>query len=320
MNSPVHLSHAKNQEELDDEVRRAMARKSRRSFLIGGAAALAAVAAYEWLDHAPQVDQLQKPLRMAEDANAAINKTLFQESVLAPTYPRSRATMLRVNGDVGLNDLALDSWRLQVVGLDRPERYPQFTEDLNMWNYRSMDESASAADDPAADSSQSADVKGESAAQKAAPPSTGMRKTPGILLTMTDIYRLPRLEMVTQFKCIEGWSQICQWEGARFREFLKAYPPKLNADGSLPKYAAMVTPGGDFFSGYDMASLMHPQTLLCYSMGGVPLSAGHGAPLRLAMPLKYGYKQIKQIARITYTNEKPPDYWATQGYDWYGGL
>jgi DMSO/TMAO reductase YedYZ molybdopterin-dependent catalytic subunit len=80
------------------------------------------------------------------------------------------------------------------------------------------------------------------------------------------------------------------------------------------------TPEGDFFSGYDMASLMHPQTLLCYSMGGVPLNPGHGAPLRLAMPLKYGYKQIKQIAKITYTNQKPPDYWATQGYDWYGGL
>jgi len=315
MNSPLHLSHAKTQEELDEEVRRLMARKSRRSFLIGGAAALAAVGAYEWLDHAPQVGQLQKPLRMAENANAAISRAIFQESILAPTYPKSQATPLRLNGDIGLDDLVLDSWRLQVVGLDRPERYPQFTPDVDLWNYRSANDPT-----PASDPSQGADVKGESAAQKAVPSSAGITKTPGILLTMADIHKLPRMEMVTQFKCIEGWSQICQWEGARFSDFLKNYPPKLNADGSLPKYAAMETPDGDFFSGYDMASLMHPQTLLCYSMGGVPLSPGHGAPLRLAMPLKYGYKQIKQIAKITYTNQKPPDYWATQGYDWYGGL
>jgi DMSO/TMAO reductase YedYZ molybdopterin-dependent catalytic subunit len=185
---------------------------------------------------------------------------------------------------------------------------------VDMWNYRSTD------DDAASVTIEGPNVKIESPAQQAAPTSTGMTKTPGILLTLADIKKLPRREMITQFKCIEGWSQICQWEGARFSDFLKAYPPKRNPDGSLPKYAAMETTEGDFFSGYDMISLMHPQTLLCYAMAGVPLGMAHGAPLRLAMPLKYGYKQIKQIAKITYTNEKPPDYWATQGYDWYGGL
>jgi DMSO/TMAO reductase YedYZ molybdopterin-dependent catalytic subunit len=315
MNSPIQPSHSKTREELDEEVRHLMARKSRRSFLIGGAAALAALGAYKWLDHAPQVEQLQKPLRMAENANAAISKGLFRENILAPSYPINRATLLRVNGDIGLNDLVLDSWRLQVVGLDRPEHYSQFTPNVDLWNYRSTDDPA-----PNPDASQGADVKGESAAQKAAPTTTGLTKTPGILLTIADIHKLPRVEMVTQFKCIEGWSQICQWEGARFSDFIKVYPPRLSADGSPPKYAAMETPEGDFFSGYDMASLLHPQTLLCYSMGGKPLSPGHGAPLRIAMPLKYGYKQIKQIAKITYTNQKPADYWANLGYDWYGGI
>lgn len=315
MNPIIHLLRDKTQEELDEEVRRAMARKTRRSFLIGGATALAAFGAYEWLDQAPQVGQLQKPLRMAENANAAINRALFHESVLAPTYSRSQATELRLNGDIGLEDLVLDSWRLQVVGLDRPERYSQFTSDVDLWNYRSTDDSASDTD-----TSQGDDVKGETPAQQSVPASTGITKTPGILLTIADLRKLPPVEMVTQFKCIEGWSQIVQWKGARFSDFIKAYPPKLNADGSPPKYVAMETPGGDFFSGYDMASLMHPQTLLCYEMGWKPLSPGQGAPLRLAMPLKYGYKQIKQIAKITYTNQKPPDYWAELGYDWYGGL
>ncbi len=316
MNSTTDPRHIKTKEELDEEVRRAMTRKSRRAFLIGGVAAVAAVGAYEWLDRATLVNELQWPLRNAENFNAEINRELFRERVLAPTYPKSRATLLRVNGDVGLDDLVLDSWRLQVVGLDRPERYLQFTQDVDLWNYRTNDN----ADTSSTDTSQGPSVKVESTAQRIAPASTGMTTTPGILLTMADIYELPRTEMVTQFKCIEGWSQVCQWEGARFSDFIKAYPPKLNTDGSLPKYAAMETSEGDFFSGYDMASLMHPQTLLCYSMGGRPLSAGHGAPLRLAMPLKYGYKQIKQIAKITYTSQRPPDYWANLGYDWYGGL
>lgn len=316
MSSPIPPQRDKTQEELDEEVRRAMARKSRRSFLIGGAAALAAVGAYEWLDHAPLRNQLQAPLRYAENWNAEINKAVFHERALAPTYPHRMATPLRLNGDIGLDDLVLDSWRLQVVGLDRPERYPQFTQDVDLWNYQTTDDP----DVSTADASEGPSVKIESTVQKAVPSSAGMAKTPGILLTMMDLYKLSRTEMVTQFKCIEGWSQICQWEGARFSDFLQAYPPKRNSDGSLPKYAAMETPEGDFFSGYDMASLMHPQTLLCYAMGGVLLSPGHGAPLRLAMPLKYGYKQIKQIAKITYTNQKPPDYWANLGYDWYGGL
>ena len=55
-------------------------------------------------------------------------------------------------------------------------------------------------------------------------------------------------------------------------------------------------------------------------MGGPASYLGHGAPLRLAMPIKYGYKQIKQIGLIRYTNTRPDDYWANLGYDWYAGL
>jgi len=317
MTTPDQASRNETQKELDDEVRHRMARKSRRSFLIGGAAALAVWGGYEWLAHAPQMGELKSPLRFAEHWNADVSRALFRDAVLAPTYPRSAATPLRLNGDIGLEDVAPDRWRLQVVGLDRPDRYPQFTPDVDLWDYQSADQSSNLLQGLA---SAGENVKGPSPAQQAAPSSTGMTKTPGILLTMADIRKLPRFQQVTQFKCIEGWSQICSWEGARFRDFMKAYPPKLNSGGSLPKYVAMETPDGEYFTGYNMASMVNPQTLLCYEMGGVPLSPGHGAPLRLAMPLKYGYKQIKQIAKITYTNQKPQDYWAQNGYDWYGGL
>ncbi len=64
----------------------------------------------------------------------------------------------------------------------------------------------------------------------------------------------------------------------------------------------METPDGDYFTGYDLRALLHPQALLVTEMMGAPLTQFHGAPLRLHMPTKYGYKQIKRIGLIAYTN------------------
>jgi DMSO/TMAO reductase YedYZ molybdopterin-dependent catalytic subunit len=69
-----------------------------------------------------------------------------------------------------------------------------------------------------------------------------------------------------------------------------------------------------------MKSAMHPQTLLAFEHNGQPLTAEHGAPLRLVIPVKYGIKNIKRIGSIRYTNRKADDYWAEQGYDWFAGL
>jgi len=55
-------------------------------------------------------------------------------------------------------------------------------------------------------------------------------------------------------------------------------------------------------------------------MNGAPLTAEHGAPLRLAIPVKYGIKNIKRIGKITYATARPRDYWAEDGYDWYAGF
>jgi DMSO/TMAO reductase YedYZ molybdopterin-dependent catalytic subunit len=102
-------------------------------------------------------------------------------------------------------------------------------------------------------------------------------------------------------------------------DFLEAYPPE-NMDGHEPKFVYMETPDGDYYTGYDLHALRHPQALLVTEMMGEPLTQFHTAPLRLHMPTKYGYKQIKRIGLIAYTNEKPDDYWTKLGYDWYGGL
>jgi DMSO/TMAO reductase YedYZ molybdopterin-dependent catalytic subunit len=91
-------------------------------------------------------------------------------------------------------------------------------------------------------------------------------------------------------------------------------------DGSLPRYVYMETPNGDYYVGYDMAVCRHPQSPLVAEMAGKPLTQPHGAPLRLHAPTKYGYKQIKRIGLIVYTDLKPDDYWTKLGYDWYAGL
>jgi hypothetical protein len=144
--------------------------------------------------------------------------------------------------------------------------------------------------------------------------------TPGLLLTMEEVTSLPHHELVTEFKCIEGWSQVVHWGGYRLADLLAKYPPEKKADGSLPKYVYMETPDGDYYCGYSLQACMHPQSLLATEMAGRPLTQWHGAPIRLHMPIKYGYKQIKRIGLIAYTDMQPDDYWTKLGYDWYAGL
>ncbi len=132
---------------------------------------------------------------------------------------------------------------------------------------------------------------------------------------LADIQTLPRYEMTIEHKCVEGWSQITTWAGARFADLAAQYGREADRD-----YVALETPDGEYYVGVDMASMRHPQTLLVHEMVGRPLDREHGAPLRLATPLKYGIKQIKRIGTIRFTDERPADYWAERGYDWYAGL
>lgn len=76
----------------------------------------------------------------------------------------------------------------------------------------------------------------------------------------------------------------------------------------------------DYYTSYDMPSVLQPQTLLCYEAYNKPLTIPHGAPARIVMPTKLGYKSAKWITKITVTNEKPGGYWEDQGYDWFAGI
>ena len=208
--------------------------------------------------------------------NEDVSQKFFGSNDLAPEFPRERAGT-RSNGDLGLDeDFDVTNWHLQLIGAANAQQYRQFSPNiLSVGN-----------DSPVA----------------------------GLVLNLDEIKSLPRIEMTTELKCIEGWSQIINWTGARFSDFAAKFPPPPNTN-----YVSLVTPDQGYYVGWDMPSIMHPQTLLAYEMNGAPLEAMHGAPLRLVTTTKYGIKQIKRIGRIEYTNERPADYWAEQGYDWYSG-
>ncbi|RRA49292.1 molybdopterin-binding oxidoreductase [Acidipila sp. EB88] len=324
----------------DDQVSEESRIRTRRSFLVAGVAAGAGYGFYYWSQHARESEMQPEPLREAFDSNAALSRFLLRDRVLAPTYPLSRAEALRVNGVAGVKrPLIIESYRLQVVGSTRGLGDPAYSADVTGWEYLYSD--AKAHEDPGRDTK--IDPKLASAPRMAPAgaldqamaregrteqrrPRRGLEEagesrstlgpgTSGLLLTLQDLQKLPRHELVTQFKCVEGWSQVVHWAGFRMMDFLELYPPVPGT-----RYVYMETPDGDYYTGYDLEVCRHPQTLLVTEMMGAPLTQLHGAPLRLHMPTKYGYKQIKRIGLIAYTRDKPDDYWTRLGYDWYAGL
>ena len=127
---------------------------------------------------------------------------------------------------------------------------------------------------------------------------------------------LPQHDLVIEHKCIEGWSNITHWGGARFRDFHARYAEVV---GDVA-YVSLETPDGAYYVGWDIESILHPQTLLALREHGAPLDQQHGAPVRLATPNKYGIKCLKRIGVIRYARDRPADYWAERSYDWYAGL
>jgi DMSO/TMAO reductase YedYZ molybdopterin-dependent catalytic subunit len=144
----------------------------------------------------------------------------------------------------------------------------------------------------------------------------GMVQRPGEY-KLSQIQALPKVVQNTRHVCVEGWDVIGNFGGTRASDFLHA----IGADPSA-KYLE-VTCADSYYESIDMATMLHPQTLFCYEMYGKPLGRGHGAPLRLQMPTKLGYKQAKYLDTIRVTNVLKGGmrgYWEDQGYSWYGGL
>ena len=146
-----------------------------------------------------------------------------------------------------------------------------------------------------------------------------VNKTGGEVLqvSLQQLMALPKTEIVYDFKCVEGWDQISHWAGVKFSDFIQHFQL---GDYTKMQYVGMETPDKAYYVGLDMPSAMHPQTLLAYEMNDKLLPLQNGAPLRLIIPVKYGIKNLKRIGTISFSNSRPRDYWAEQGYDYYSGL
>jgi DMSO/TMAO reductase YedYZ molybdopterin-dependent catalytic subunit len=143
---------------------------------------------------------------------------------------------------------------------------------------------------------------------------TGAVQKPGDY-TLTQIQALPRFRQNTRHVCVEGWDVIGRFGGARLSDFLKAIGADLTA-----RYV-YVECADDYYESLDMATALHPQTLLCYEMYEQPLTREHGAPLRLTIPTKVGYKQAKYLTDLKVTNVLArTGYWEDQGYSSFYGL
>jgi DMSO/TMAO reductase YedYZ molybdopterin-dependent catalytic subunit len=142
---------------------------------------------------------------------------------------------------------------------------------------------------------------------------SGLVKKPGEF-TIDQISSLPKQVKNLRHCCVEGWSMIPKWGGTVMKDFLLSVGADMNA-----KYVS-VRCGDDYYTSYDMPSILHPQTLLAYEAYNKPLTVEHGAPLRIVMPTKLGYKSAKWINELVVTNEKTGGYWEDLGYDWFAGL
>ncbi|NPD67709.1 molybdopterin-dependent oxidoreductase [Lichenicola cladoniae] len=131
--------------------------------------------------------------------------------------------------------------------------------------------------------------------------------------SLAQLRELPQQRQITRHICIEGWSAIGDWSGVPFSVFLKRIGADLRA-----RYVGFKC-FDDYFTSIDMATALHPQTIMALDYGDSPLPPAYGAPLKLRMPTKLGIKNPKYIAAITITNHNPGGYWENQGYNWFSG-
>ena len=131
--------------------------------------------------------------------------------------------------------------------------------------------------------------------------------------TLPELHAMPQTDQVTRHICVEGWSAIGKWGGVPFASFLQ----RVGAD-TTAKYVGFKC-ADDYFTSIDMATALHPQTLLALTYDGQVLPPKYGFPMKLRMPTKLGYKNPKHIQAMFVTNTYPGGYWEDQGYNWFGG-
>jgi DMSO/TMAO reductase YedYZ molybdopterin-dependent catalytic subunit len=146
-------------------------------------------------------------------------------------------------------------------------------------------------------------------------------------LSLDELRALPSRTQITRHDCVEGWSCIGKWKGAKLSTLLDRAGVKAEARYVVFFCADSMNAAGDkYYESIDLESAHHPQTILAYDMNDQVLPVPHGAPLRLRVERQLGYKMAKYIMRIELAASIDAiasgngGYWEDQGYEWYAGI
>lgn len=147
-------------------------------------------------------------------------------------------------------------------------------------------------------------------------------------LSLAELRALPARTQITRHDCVEGWSAIGKWQGARMSAVLALVKPKANARYVVFHCADPMEEGGQepYYESIDMEDAYHEQTILAYMLNDRPLPVANGAPLRLRVERQLGYKHAKYVMRLELVESFAKirggkgGYWEDQGYQWYAGI
>jgi len=130
-----------------------------------------------------------------------------------------------------------------------------------------------------------------------------------IKLNWNNLLKLPTVESVSDFHCVEGWSVLgLKWEGIRFKHIVNIVRPE-----DTVKFVSFECADG-YTTCLPLEELLGDNILLAYKLDGKHLEEEFGAPLRLVVPDKYAYKSAMWITRIKFTSKKEIGYWESRGY------
>jgi DMSO/TMAO reductase YedYZ molybdopterin-dependent catalytic subunit len=146
-----------------------------------------------------------------------------------------------------------------------------------------------------------------------------------LALSLAQLRALPARTQITRHDCVEGWSCIGEWTGAKLGALMEMAGLKPEAN-HIVLHCADTLGDAKYYETLDVFDVFHPQTILAYDMNGAPLTVAHGAPLRLRAERYLGYKQAKYLMRLEAVDRfdhiggGQGGYWEDQGYDRYGGI
>jgi len=138
---------------------------------------------------------------------------------------------------------------------------------------------------------------------------------------------LPTRTQITRHDCVEGWSVIGSWSGVPLATLLDAARVRPGARYVVFHcFDDLAGDGSRYYESIDLVDAYHPQTIAAHTMNGAPVPVSNGAPLRMRIERKLGYKQPKYVHTIELVDGYARlaggkgGYWEDAGYDWYGGI